>query len=380
MNRKVRMGMVGGGPGAFIGGVHRTAARFDGKIELVCGAFSSDPKKSKSMAGELFLPKNRCYDSYDEMFKTEAKLPEGERMDFVAICTPNVSHFDIAMKALDNGFHVLCDKPMTYSYEQAVKLKEKVKKTGLLFCVMYNYTAYPMIKQARALLAKKALGDLRKVIVEYSLGWLAAPNAGKQAVWRVDPKQAGGAACMGDIGTHAENLIHYVTGLEMDDICVDLSTFVEGRPLDDDGSVMIRFKGGAKGLIHVSEVYTGEENNLVLKICGSKGSLVWNQESPDELFLRSNDAPIQIFRRGWAGSLPGVEKFVRTPAGHPEGFLEAFANIYNEFTKAIVAYIDGKKKCDTEYPNVADGERGMLFLKMVVASDKSSKKWTKFKA
>lgn len=369
--------MVGGGPGAFIGGVHRTAARLDGKIELVCGAFSSDPAKSKAMAEELFLPAGRCYDSYDAMFAAESKLPPGERMDFVSIVTPNVRHFDIAMKALEHGFHVVCDKPMTFNFEQAQTLHKKVRESGLLFCVMYNYTAYPMVKQAKAMVASGVFGELRKIIVEYSLGWLAAPNAGKQATWRVDPKQAGGTACMGDIGTHSENLIHYVTGLEVDTLCSDLSTFVEGRSLDDDGSVLMRFKGGAKGIIHASEVYTGEENRFSLKVCGAKGSFVWNQETPDELTVKTNDAPMQTLRRGWAGNVPEIGKFIRIPAGHPEGFLEAFANIYSEFANAVDARLNGKSY-QADFPTADDGLQGMLFLKRVIESSKSDVKWTKF--
>lgn len=377
MKRKIRMGMVGGGPGAFIGGVHRMTARLDGNIELVCGAFSSDPAKSKSMAEELFLPAARCYDSYDLLFEAESRLPPGDRMDFVSIVTPNVRHFDIAMKALDHGFHVVCDKPMTFDFSQAQRLHKKVKESGLLFCVTYNYTAYPMVKQARAMVASGVLGDLRKIIVEYSLGWLAAPNAGKQATWRVDPLQAGSTACMGDIGTHSENLIRYVTGLEIEALCSDLSTFVEGRTLDDDGSVMLRFKGGAKGLIHASEVYTGEENRLSLKVCGSKGSIVWNQETPEELTVKTNDAPMQVLRRGWAGTVPELGKFTRIPAGHPEGFLEAFANIYNEFAKAVDARLRNTAY-QADFPTVEDGLDGMLFLKRVIESNQSASKWTPF--
>lgn len=369
--------MVGGGPGAFIGGVHRMTARLDGKIELVCGAFSADPAKSRSMSDELFLPVDRCYDSYDMMFESEARRPLGDRMDFVSIVTPNVRHFDVAMKALSHGFHVVCDKPMTFDFSQAQLLQKKVRESGLLFCVMYNYTAYPMVKQARAMVAGGVLGELRKIIVEYSLGWLAAPNAGKQAAWRVDPRQAGAAACMGDIGTHSENLIHYVTGLDVVELCADLSTFVEGRTLDDDGSVLLRFKGGAKGIIHASEVYTGEENRLSLKVCGSKGSIVWNQETPDELTFKTNDAPMQVLRRGWAGTAPVVAKSSRIPAGHPEGFLEAFANIYSEFANAVDARLRNVA-CQADFPTVDDGLQGMLFLRRVVESHQSKAKWTPF--
>ncbi len=377
MKRKIRMGMVGGGPSAFIGGVHRIAARLDGKIELVCGAFSSDPAKSRSMADELFIPAERCYASYDIMFEAEAKRPADTRMDFVSIVTPNVRHFDVAMKALAHGFHIVCDKPMTFNFEQAQTLHQKAKASGLLFCVMYNYTAYPMVKQAKAMVASGVFGELRKVIAEYSLGWLAAPNAGKQATWRIDPKQAGSTACMGDIGTHAENLIRYVTGLEINELCSDLSTFVEGRPLDDDGSVLLRFNGGAKGMIHASEVYTGEENKFSLKVCGAKGSFTWNQETPEELIIKTNDAPVRIHRRGWAGNVPEIDKFIRIPAGHPEGFLEAFANIYSEFANAVDARLRNEP-CQADFPTVEDGLQGMLFLKRVIESNKTDVKWTKY--
>lgn len=378
MNRKIRMGMVGGGPGSFIGGVHRIAARMDGKIDIVCGAFSQDPAKSKSMASELFIPEERCYASFDEMFEKEALLPPGERMDFVAVTTPNKVHFQIAMKALEKGFHVMCDKPMTYTLDEALKLREKVKETGLVFALMHNYSAYPMIRQMRSLIDSGKLGKLRKIVAEYDLGWLAAPNAGKQATWRVDPALSGSAACVGDIGTHAEHLIEFVTGLKITELCSDLSTFVEGRKLDDDASILLRFDNGARGVIVVSEVASGEENQFKLRIYGSDASLEWSQQTPEDLIFRSNDQPMKIYRRSWADMDPAIMPLTRLPAGHPEGFIEAFANIYNAFANAVGAAIEGKE-CKADFPGVEDGVRGMAFIDAVVRSSKNDQqKWLSF--
>ncbi len=376
MKRRIRMGMVGGGPGAFIGGVHRVAARFDGQIELVCGAFSQDAAKNKSMAAELFLPEEKCYPDYKTMIETESKLPEGERMDFISITTPNNTHFDIAMAALDHGFHVVCEKPMTLTSEQAKKLQAKVKETGLVFVLMHNYSAYPMIRQMRKMIADGVLGDLRKIVASYDLGWLAAPNAGKQAVWRTNPKFSGIAACVGDIGTHAEQLIEFTTGLKIAELAADLATFVEGRTLDDDATIMLRMSNGSKGVIELSEVACGEENQFKLRVYGSLGCLEWSQQSPENLCLKTNDAPMKIIRRGWAGMDDDIKGMVRLPAGHPEGFLEAFANIYADFTKAFIAYKEGKVY-NGAYPTVEDGVREMVFIEKVVESSKNNGAWTK---
>ena len=379
MKRKLRMGMVGGGPGAFIGGVHRAAARLDGRIELVCGSFCTNPEANRTMAGELFIPEAKCYPTYQEMFEKEAKLPEGERMDFVAVTTPNSTHFPIAMAALEHGFHVLCEKPMTFSLDEALKLRAKVRETGLVFCLMHNYSGYPMIRQMRRMIADGVLGKLRKVVASYDLGWLAAPNAGKQATWRVSPKMSGAAACVGDIGTHAEQLIEFTTGLKITELAADLATFVEGRQLDDDATVMLRFEGGAKGVIELSEVACGEENQFKLRVYGSEGCLEWCQQEPENLVLKTNDSAMKTLRRGWAELDDSVKGMCRLPAGHPEGFFEAFANIYAEFTAAVAAKIEGGT-CKGLFPDEETGVRGMNFIKTVVASSKQNGIWLPLKS
>lgn len=378
MNRKLRMGMVGGGPGAFIGGVHRAAARLDGKIEIVCGAFSQKPENNKAMAAELFLPEERCYDSYQEMFEKESQLPPGERMDFVAITTPNHTHFPIAMMALEHGFHVVCEKPMTYSLDEALQLREKIRETGLVFALMHNYSAYPMIRQMKKMIEDGKIGVLRKIVATYDLGWLASPNAGKQATWRVNPKFSGAAACVGDIGTHAEQLIEFTTGLKITELAADLATFVEGRTLDDDATILLRFNNGAKGVIECSEVACGEENQFKLRVYGSEGSFEWSQQEPENLILRTNDAAMKTLRRGWAELDPSVQALVRLPAGHPEGFFEAFANIYNDFASAVAAKIDGKEYTGM-FPTEEAGVRGMNFIETVVSSSKQNGAWLKLK-
>ncbi len=371
MKRKLRMGMVGGGPGAFIGAVHRIAARLDGEIELVCGVFGRDPEKSRKCAEELYLDPARGYGDYQAMIAGELARPEGDRIDFVSICTPNNSHYPVAKAFLEAGFHVVCEKPLAMNCEEALELQKLVKKTGKQFCLMHNYTGFPMVRQARQLVRENALGTIRKVNVEYSLGWLAAPNAGKQAAWRVDPKQAGISGCMGDIGTHAQHLIEFVTGMPITEVSAELATFVPGRMLDDDGSVMLRFADGAKGLIFASAVATGEENNLILKIYGDKAALEWHEQDPENLILRSNDAPIQTLRRGWPGTGAAAAENSRLPAGHPEGFIEAFANIYRLFAEAVRSGKPG------DYPSVDDGVAEMRFLEAIVANSNGSEKWTK---
>ena len=370
MKRKIRMGMVGGGPGAFIGAVHRIAARLDGEIELVSGVFGRDPAKSRACAEELYLDPARGYADYQTMIKSELALPADQRIDFVAICTPNQYHFPVAKAFLEAGFHVLCEKPLAMSSAEALELEALVKKNGKLFCLMHNYTGFPMVRQARQLIAEGKLGTIRKVNVEYSLGWLAAPNAGKQAAWRVDPKQAGISGCMGDIGTHAQNLIEFVTGMPIREVSAELATFVPGRALDDDGSVLLRFDNGARGVIFASEVATGEENNFILKIYGDKAALEWHEQDPENLIIRSNDAPIQILRRGWPGTGEAAAQNSRLPAGHPEGFIEAFANIYKMFAEAIRAGKPG------DYPSVSDGVAEMRFLEAIVANSHGTEKWT----
>ncbi|MFK8005358.1 MAG: Gfo/Idh/MocA family protein [Saprospiraceae bacterium] len=382
MKRKIRMGMVGGGRGAFIGAVHRMAAAIDGEIELVCGAFSSNPKKSKLSGADLYLPKDRVYGSYEEMIKKEAQLPPGERMDFISIVTPNHMHFGPAKMALENGFHVVCDKPITFNMKEAKSLQKLVEKTGLIFALTHNYTGYPMVKQAKSMIAKNKIGKVRKVVVEYPQGWLSTFVEGsdqKQAAWRTDPKRSGIAGAMGDIGTHAENLAEYVTGLKIKKMCADLSILVDGRLLDDDGNVLLEFDNGAKGILSASQISAGEENNLRIRVYGEKAGLDWRQMEPNTLIVRWLDKPTEIMRTGVGNLSSEAQAHTRLPGGHPEGYLEAFANIYRNFAKCVQAHLSNKKpnKVYTDFPTVADGVRGMRFIEKVVASSKSKSKWTK---
>ena len=384
MSRKIRFGMVGGGRGAFIGAVHRIAANIDGQIELVCGAFSSDPARSKASGADFFLPASRCYGTFAEMIRGEAALPVGERMDFVSIVTPNHMHFPPAKMALENGFHVLSDKPATFSLAEAKTLVGIVKKSGLLYGLTHNYTGYPLVKQAREMVAAGKLGKIRKVVVEYPQGWLATRlEAGgqKQAAWRTDPKRSGAAGCIGDIGTHAENLAEYITGLQISELAADLTAFVKGRKLDDDGNVLLRFKGGAKGVLHASQISVGEENNLSIRVYGELGGIEWHQNEPNTMLMKWPDQPMQVYRtaNGYLGKAALAAG--RTPPAHPEGYLEAFANIYKNFATAVRARLDGKKlaKDDpaNDYPKIGDGIRGMAFIEAVVASSKKNAAWTK---
>jgi hypothetical protein len=374
MRRKIRMGMVGGGRGAFIGGVHRMAAALDGHIDLVCGAFSSDSEKSRLSGQDLYLPEDRVYDSYSQMILTEKELPVGVRMDFVSIVTPNHMHFGPAKMALENGFHVVCDKPLCLSIKEAEELVDLVNKTGLIFALTHNYTGYPMVKQAKAMVRKGALGHIRKVVVEYPQGWLStlleADANAKQAIWRTDPNQSGAAGSMGDIGTHAENLAEYITGLKISEMCADLSIFVPGRKLDDDGNVLLRFENGAKGVLHASQICNGEENNLNIRVYGEKGGIAWRQMEPNTLTVMYQDKPSTIFRTGWAGLEREAIAHTRIPAGHPEGYLEAFANIYRNFAFCIQARLSGEEvdPLYTDFPSIEDGLRGMNFVEKVVAS------------
>jgi len=384
MKRKLRMGMVGGGRGAFIGGVHRIAAQMDGRIELVCGAFSSDPKKSKLSGQDWFIAPDRAYGSYQEMFKAEAKRDDG--MDFVCIVTPNHMHFPVAMAALGAGFHVASDKPMTFSLDQALKLEKRVKQTGLLFCLTHNYTGNPMVKEARELVTSGQLGKIRRVVVEYPQGWLASriedDDSQKQASWRTDPKRAGASCCMGDIGTHCANLAEYIVDSPIVELASDLTTFVKGRPLDDDGNALIHFKNGAKGVLWASQIAVGKENGLNIRVYGEKGGVEWLQEEPNSLVVRWTDKPFEVRRTGTGFVGKAAAGVSRIPAGHPEGYLEAFGNIYRSFAAALADKLDGKKVNEAryDYPTVHDGVRGMAFLKAVVASSKAKGKWTKIPA
>ncbi|NJL74694.1 MAG: Gfo/Idh/MocA family oxidoreductase [Saprospiraceae bacterium] len=375
------MGMVGGGRGAFIGAVHRMAAVLDGQIELVCGAFSSDPEKSKLSGEDFFLPSNRVYDSYEEMIKTEKQLPLGERMDFVSIVTPNHVHYAPAKMALENGFHVVCDKPLCFNMEEAYELERIVAETGLIFALTHNYTGYPMVKQARVMVKNGDIGTIRKVIVEYPQGWLATKVEDaadqKQAAWRTDPTRSGIAGAMGDIGTHAENLAEYITGLKISEMCADISTFVEGRLLDDDGNVLLRFENGAKGILHASQISVGEENNLNIRIYGTKAGLQWFQQEPNTLYVKWIDRPMEILRTGVGNLYNESKAHTRIPGGHPEGYLEAFASIYRNFAFCVRARLEGTSvdPIFMDFPSVSDGVRGMNFIYKVIESGKSAQKW-----
>ncbi len=387
LNRKLKMGMIGGGPGAFIGDVHRKASRLDGGIELVAGAFDIDPKKSKQMGRELLLDRKRVYGTYQQMIEGELKLPEGERIDFVTITTPNNWHFPIARDFLKAGFNVMCEKPMTINVKEAKELQQLVKKTRKVFGLMHNYTGYPMVKLARDMVRKGELGKIRKIVVQYPQGWLATAlekTGQMQAAWRTDPKQSGGAGSMGDIGTHAENLSEYITGLKITQLCADLSIFVKGRRLDDDGNVLLRFNNGARGVLHASQVSIGEENNLAIWIYGEDKGLEWHQEHPNYLYVKFPNAPEQVWKRGnpyIATKSAAAARATRLPSGHPEAFFEAFANNYLNFAETVRAKITRSKPdpLALDFPNVNDGLRGMQFIETVLASTKSKQKWTKFK-
>lgn len=384
MNRKLKMGMIGGGKNAFIGAIHRIAANMDGLIELHCGAFSSDPATSIESGKALFLPESKCYASYPEMIRIESQLPIEERMDFVSIVTPNFAHFDPAMMALDHGFNVVIDKPMTLTLAEAKKLEEKVKETGLLLCLTHTYSGYPMVKQARAMVANQQFGSIRKVIVEYPQGWLSnltEKDGNKQAVWRTDPTKSGISGCMGDIGTHAAQLAEYISGLKITQLCADINIVVEGRKLDDDGNVLLKFDNGANGVLIASQIATGEENSLKIKVFGEKGGLEWHQMEPNTLIIKWPDAPAQIYRAGNDYLSNAAQFNTRTPSGHPEGYLEAFANLYRNFALTLRAKIEGGIPTAEmlDFPSVADGVRGMAFIEHVIASGKSDQKWYAFK-
>ncbi len=375
------MGMVGGGQGAFIGAVHRIAAAIDQQIELVCGAFSSEAARSRASGRELFLPDERCYADYTEMMSAEAALPTGERMDFVAIVTPNHVHFPVAKAALEAGFNVLSDKPATIRKAEAETLARLVETTGLKYGLTHNYTGYPMVKQARELVGSGQLGRIRKVVVEYPQGWLSTPierEGQKQASWRTDPDRSGAVGCMGDIGTHAENLAGYITGLRIKELAADLTSFVDGRLLDDDGNVLLRFEGGAKGILHASQISAGEENALNIRVYGEKGGLEWHQMEPNTLVVRQLDAPAQIYRTGNDYLCEAAAAHTRTPFGHPEGYLEAFANIYRNFAAHLAAELSGEPApaFATDYPTIEDGVRGMAFIEAVVTSASNNAAWT----
>lgn len=379
-NRKLRMGMIGGGPGAFIGAVHRIAASMDGEIELVCGTFSSDPEKSKQAGEMLYLQSNRVYSSYKEMIRSEAELPATERMDFVSIVTPNHLHFEPAKLALENGFHVVLDKPMTFDLSEALQLKEVVAKSGKIFCLTHTYTGYPMVKEARQQIASGKFGKIRKVYVEYPQGWLSTYLEGaehKQASWRTDPSKSGIAGAMGDIGTHAFNLAEYVTGLKVVKICADINSIVEGRKLDDDGAVLLNFENSASGVLFATQVAAGEENNIKIRVYGEKGGIEWKQGDANSLLVKWLDKPAEVWRTGTGYVSSYASHNSRVPAGHPEGYLEAFANHYRNFalyTKARINGTESKQEWE-DFPGIEEGVRGMLFIEKIIESGKSNIKW-----
>lgn len=379
--QKLKMGMVGGGRDAFIGAVHRHAAWLDGEIELVAGCFSSDAEKSRLSGEDLGLKPERIYHSYEDMAAREAQLPEAERIDFVAIVTPNFLHAPVALAFLEKGFHIVCDKPLTAQLEDAQRLHKTVKDSGLIFALTHNYTGYPMVKEARERVQRGEIGEILKIVAEYPQGWLAdqiEQDGQKQAAWRTDPEKAGGSCCLGDIGTHAENLGRYITGLKIESLCAHFTTFVDGRPLEDDANLLLRYENGAAGILYASQVSLGEENNLHIRIYGSKGALAWKQEHPNELFLTLKDQPMQILRRGNPYLGGEAQRFTRLPAGHPEAFIEAFANIYCEAARAIRDRKAGNNAGDYDFPTIDDGLYGMQFLDSAISSASSGEKWTPF--
>jgi len=380
---KIRMGMVGGGKGAFIGSIHRMAANLDGEIELVCGAFNSDGDRAAQSGAALGLPATRVYCDYQAMMVGEAALPADERMQFVAIVTPNHMHFPVAEAALLAGFHVISDKPATFDLAEVLKLRELLEQTGLLYGLTHTYTGYPLVKEARQRVRDGELGRIRKVVVDYPQGWLAdrqEDTDNKQAAWRLDPSRAGVSSCMGDIGVHAANLAEYISGQKISEICSDLTAFVDGRELDDDGCVMLRFENGAKGLLSASQVSVGEENALSIRIYGDKGGLQWSQQEPNTLWLKWPDRPTQMLRTGadYLGQLAAAN--TRTPGGHPEGYLEAFANIYMAFVGQIRARQSGEVPDQRagDCPGIEEAVRGMTFIELAVAASNSDTKWHRF--
>ncbi|MES2427227.1 MAG: Gfo/Idh/MocA family oxidoreductase [Bacteroidota bacterium] len=380
---KLRLGMIGGGQGAFIGAVHRIAARIDGDYELVCGAFSSNAEKSKASGVALGLSADRSYASYEELIEKEKQLPADQRVQVISIVTPNHVHFGPTKMALENGFHVVLDKPMTFSLAEAKELEKVVKSSGKLFCLTHTYTGYPMVKEAKQLVKAGKIGKVRKIYVEYPQGWLSTFLEGednKQASWRTDPGKSGIAGAMGDIGTHAFNLMEYVTGLQVTQLCADINIVVEGRKLDDDGAVLIKLNNGASAVLTATQIAAGEENNVKIRVYGEKGSLEWQQWDANTLIVKMSGEPWQIYRTGSGYLTSYATHNTRTPGGHPEGYLEAFANLYHNFALCVKAEIEGTQASPEaqDYPGIDDGVRGMAFIENVIASGKSDIKWTKF--
>jgi predicted dehydrogenase len=385
-HRKLRMGMIGGGKDAFIGAIHRIAANMDGQVELVCGALSIHKELAIESGKMLFLPEDRTYTTYDDMFRAESKMPADKRMDFVTIVTPNFAHFAPAMLALENGFNVVIEKPITFTLDEAKQLKKKLDETGLMLLLTHTYSGYPMVKEARELVKKGALGKVRKIYVEYSQGWLSKLSereGNAQAAWRTDPTKSGKSGCMGDIGTHAAHLAEYISGLKITQMCASLNIVVEGRMLDDDGAVLLRFGDKATGVLTASQIAAGEENALKIRVYGENGGLEWAQQESNTLTLRWLDKPAQTLR---AGNNYGDRESIfathncRTPGGHPEGYLEAFGNLYRNFALALSAKINNEQAKPEwmDFPGIEDGIRGMAFIENVVNSHRSTEKWTDY--
>ena len=378
--------MIGGGKDAFIGAIHRYALNMDGLIELSCGALSINPEIAKDSGKSLFLPEDRIYLTYDEMISKESKLPADKKIDFVTIVTPNFAHFAPAMMALENGFNVVIEKPITFTLDEAKQLKKKVDETGLLLCLTHTYSGYPMVKQAKYMVQSGALGKIRKIYVEYPQGWLSKlteREGNAQAAWRTDPKKSGKSGCMGDIGTHAAHLSEYISGQKITKLCAALNIVVQGRALDDDGAVLLQYDGGATGVLMASQIAAGEENALKIRLYGEKGGLEWAQQEPNTLLVKWLEQPMQVLRAGgnYGDRLSSFAvQNCRTPGGHPEGYLEAFGNIYKNFALSLMHKLDGKEptKEMLDFPRVEEGIRGMAFIENVVKSNFSDKKWTDY--
>lgn len=377
--------MIGGGEGAFIGSIHRMALRMDGIIDLCCGAFSSNPDKSRVSGKSLFLPDDRVYNSYEEMIVAESNMPADKKIDFISIVTPNFEHFKPAMLALDHGFHLFIEKPITYNLDEAVQLRRKLKEKNLLLCLAHTYSGYPMVKQARSMFAEKQFGKVRKIVVIYPQGWLSTlseKEGNAQAAWRTDPAKSGLSGCMGDIGTHAAHLAEYISGDKISAICADLNIVVDGRKLDDDGNVLCKFENGASGILMATQIAAGENNALSIQVYGENGGIEWRQENPNQLLVKWANKPAEILFAG-TNFTNELSSFAlhncRTPAGHPEGYIEAFANLYKNFAQTIAATNEGKKPSPEmlDFPGIEDGIRGMAFIENVVASSNSSEKWIK---
>lgn len=383
MNRKLRMAMIGGGKDAFIGAVHRLAMFMDGQVELVAGTLSINPDIAVDSGRSLFLDEDRIYTDYKVMLEKEAAMPADKRIDFVSIVTPNFVHFDPAIMALEKGFNVVVEKPITFNLEQAKALQAKVEETGLTLLLCHTYTGYPMVKQAKQLIKGGTLGKVRKVYVEYPQGWLSTlleTEGNAQASWRTDPKKSGKAGCMGDIGTHAFNLAEYVTGLQVTELCSNLNVVVPGRALDDDGAAFLKYDNGATGVLMATQIAAGEENNIKIRVYCEKGGIEWKQEDANTLIVKWLNKPAEIYRTGGGYNSSYAAHNTRVPAGHPEGYLEAFANLYRNFALTVRAKLNGEQPKEEwlDFPSVQEGIRGMAFINNVVESGSSEQKWLPF--